>query len=353
MKAIRLHIKQNSANYRREETVNCRMTYPLPPYSTVIGAIHKACGYKKYHPMNLSIQGRYGSLVKKIFKEDCFLNNIQDDRGILVKMCSSDIISSAYNIVATAQKTKGNSFEKGITINVVNQSLLDEYRFLNKTKKRIDQHKKLIKVKKDKIKQMKKAGIASNTIKQYNQKINTIDKVYKIYEEEKYNKPKTSFRTLTKVPKYSEILCDIELIIHIVSDEKTMNDILENSCNLTAIGRGEDFVDIVDICKVELYETVKKNFINKEYEDINSFQAYIPIDIIENNNKSLKLMGQKDGILKNGTKYLLCKDYTLDGQKRIFNKVPVLFTSRFRIKNKADGVYFDIDGEKIYSVFLV
>lgn len=38
MKAIRLHIKQNSANYKKEETVQCRMTYPLPPYSTVIGA---------------------------------------------------------------------------------------------------------------------------------------------------------------------------------------------------------------------------------------------------------------------------------------------------------------------------
>ena len=56
MKAIRVHIKQNSANYRREETVNCRTTYPMPPYSTVIGAFHKACGYTSYHPMKLSIQ---------------------------------------------------------------------------------------------------------------------------------------------------------------------------------------------------------------------------------------------------------------------------------------------------------
>ena len=61
MKAIRLHLKQNSANYRREETINCRMTYPLPPYSTVIGAIHKACGYTDYHTMKVSIQGKYGS----------------------------------------------------------------------------------------------------------------------------------------------------------------------------------------------------------------------------------------------------------------------------------------------------
>ena len=45
MKAIRLHIKQNSANYKKEETVQNRMTFPLPPYSTVIGALHKACGY--------------------------------------------------------------------------------------------------------------------------------------------------------------------------------------------------------------------------------------------------------------------------------------------------------------------
>ena len=42
--AIRLVLYQSSANYRRPETFENKMTYPLPPFSTVIGAIHKACG---------------------------------------------------------------------------------------------------------------------------------------------------------------------------------------------------------------------------------------------------------------------------------------------------------------------
>lgn len=142
MKAIRLHIKQNSANYKKEETVQNRMTFPLPPYSTVIGALHKACGYTSYHPMQVSVQGKYGSLKTKMYKDDCFLNSLNDDRNLLVKMENPDMLSSAYQVVATAQKAQGNSFEKGITINVINEKLLEEYRFLKRTKRRIDKHKK-------------------------------------------------------------------------------------------------------------------------------------------------------------------------------------------------------------------
>ena len=44
MKCLRIKLTQSSANYRREETVTNKMTYPLPPMSTVIGALHNACG---------------------------------------------------------------------------------------------------------------------------------------------------------------------------------------------------------------------------------------------------------------------------------------------------------------------
>lgn len=33
-------------------------TYPLPPYSTVIGMAHSLCGWKEYHPMLVSVAGR-------------------------------------------------------------------------------------------------------------------------------------------------------------------------------------------------------------------------------------------------------------------------------------------------------
>ena len=33
------------------------LTYPLPPYSTVIGLIHRLCGWTEYHPLKISITG--------------------------------------------------------------------------------------------------------------------------------------------------------------------------------------------------------------------------------------------------------------------------------------------------------
>lgn len=351
MKAIRLHIKQNSANYRREETVGCRMTYPLPPYSTVIGALHKACGYTEYHPMQISIQGKYGSLNKRLFKEDCFLNSLQDDRGILVKMENPNMLSSAYTIVAKALKGQGNSFDKGTTILVENQSLLDEYRFLNKTKRRIDKNKKVIKKYKDKLKGMKsKEDVSPEELKAFANRVKNLEKAYKKYEEVKYTIPKSYFRTLTKAPKWCELLCDIELIIHISSDDQTLNDIQNNIGNLTAIGRSEDFVEVLDCTEVELVSENVSYFNNKNID------AYIPIELLENNEEVLRIKGPEEANYGKGTKYLLNKDYKVEKLKdgyrnRLFNKVPVLYTGRFSFEGNCNGIYLDKLGTESYAVF--
>jgi CRISPR-associated protein Cas5t len=34
------------------------ITYPLPPYSTVIGMVHAACGWKTYHDLKISVAGK-------------------------------------------------------------------------------------------------------------------------------------------------------------------------------------------------------------------------------------------------------------------------------------------------------
>ena len=112
MKAFRLVIRQTSANYRKPECVDNKMTYPLPPFSTVIGALHKACGYTEYHPMNVSIQGQYESMHREPYTDYCFLNSLQDDRGILVKMKNGEMLSTAFDKVAVAKKPQGNSFSK-------------------------------------------------------------------------------------------------------------------------------------------------------------------------------------------------------------------------------------------------
>ena len=120
MKALRIVLTQSSANYKREETLDNKMTYPLPPISTIIGAIHNACNYKEYHPMDISVQGKFESMHKEPYTDYCFLNSVMDDRGILVKMRNEILLSTAFEKVASAKKSQGNSFRKGITIQVYN-----------------------------------------------------------------------------------------------------------------------------------------------------------------------------------------------------------------------------------------
>ena len=59
----------------------------------------------------------------------------------------------------------------------------------------------------------------------------------KEYEQENYIKPISKYRSLTTSIKYYEILNNIDLVIHVRSDENTLNDILENIYNLKSIGR--------------------------------------------------------------------------------------------------------------------
>ena len=353
MKAIRVHIKQNSANYRREETVNCRSTYPMPPYSTVIGAFHKACGYTSYHPMKLSIQGKYGSLKTKMFKEDCFLNSLQDDRNTLVKMKNPDMLSSAYQVVAIAQKSQGNSFEKGITINVVNEKLIREYRLLKRTKKRIDKHKKRISQMNSTLKKMKAdSNISPEEVKAFESRYKRLKEIYSEYERVKYTVPYSHFRTLVKGPKYYELLCDIELVIHIVSDEQTMRDIMDNICNLTAIGRGEDFVEVLECEETELSEVDTFIDFNNDVYDV-----YMPIEYIEQNKENLDIDSDTTGGYRGGTKYLLPKDYTVKRikggmRKREFNRIPVIYNKFSYLDKGCSGILIDKTDDTIYPVLL-
>lgn len=112
-KLLRIKLHQNKANYKKEETVDNKMTYPLPPYSTIIGAIHNACNYKEYKDMDISIQGKFQSLGKEIYRDQAFLKNFNDDRYNLVKVRNPKILNDGYKLIGKAQKKINNSF-KGI-----------------------------------------------------------------------------------------------------------------------------------------------------------------------------------------------------------------------------------------------
>ena len=72
MKAIRLHCFQNLANYKKPSSFIIKETYPLPPYSTIIGMIHAACGFKRYHRMKLSIQGTNQGTISELYTRYSF-----------------------------------------------------------------------------------------------------------------------------------------------------------------------------------------------------------------------------------------------------------------------------------------
>lgn len=60
-KVIKLVCSQTTANYRKPNAIDIQESYYLPPYSTVIGMIHNACGFDNYHDMKISVQGTYAS----------------------------------------------------------------------------------------------------------------------------------------------------------------------------------------------------------------------------------------------------------------------------------------------------
>ena len=81
MKAIKLKISQNLVSYKKAESVQIRETYPLPPYSTVIGMVHNACEYTEYVPMRVSVQGKYHSKVNDLMTRYEFKPGMNFDKS--------------------------------------------------------------------------------------------------------------------------------------------------------------------------------------------------------------------------------------------------------------------------------
>lgn len=67
MKVIRVIAYQNMVCYRKPTSFILKESYPLPPYSTVIGMVHAACGFENYVPMDISIQGSHYSSTTEVY----------------------------------------------------------------------------------------------------------------------------------------------------------------------------------------------------------------------------------------------------------------------------------------------
>lgn len=80
-RAIRVQCFQNLANYRKPSSFIIKETFPLPPYSTVLGMIHAACGYEEYHPMEISIQGTNKGTISELYTRYSFNAGVKYEEG--------------------------------------------------------------------------------------------------------------------------------------------------------------------------------------------------------------------------------------------------------------------------------
>ena len=80
MRAVRIKLTQQLASYRIPGSYVIRQSFPLPPYSSVIGMIHAACGLTKYCDMRVSIQGNTSSSVSEPYTHYSFNNGASYDK---------------------------------------------------------------------------------------------------------------------------------------------------------------------------------------------------------------------------------------------------------------------------------
>ncbi|MBF4693999.1 type I-B CRISPR-associated protein Cas5b [Fusibacter ferrireducens] len=76
MQAVKVKLSQDLVNYKKPTSFQLKETYPLPPYSTVIGMIHRLCNFETYQPMDVSIQGKYFSKVNDLYTRYEFKNGM-------------------------------------------------------------------------------------------------------------------------------------------------------------------------------------------------------------------------------------------------------------------------------------
>lgn len=80
LQAIKLRIHQDTASYKNPVSHDFGESYPLAPYSTIIGMIHYLCDFHEYHPMQISVQGNHVSTTTDLYTSYEFSNGTKFDK---------------------------------------------------------------------------------------------------------------------------------------------------------------------------------------------------------------------------------------------------------------------------------
>ena len=120
MKAVKLKLYQNMVNYKVPTSFQLKESYPLPPYSTVIGMVHSLCDFKEYKSMKISISGNYFSKVNDLYTRYEFKN------GNPFEMGRHQLNVNGYGInrgVATAELL----VDVNLTIHIIPEDQSEEF----------------------------------------------------------------------------------------------------------------------------------------------------------------------------------------------------------------------------------
>lgn len=333
MKAVRLVLTQSKANYRKEECIDNAMTYPLPPVSTVIGALHHACGYKKYHDMSVSVQGKYASMHREFKIEKLQYNSFANDRGTMIKKANSGV-SNAYVEVAKSLK-RGSSFAKKQDIIIYDKEKYNEFFQLRKELENI--RKEIEKLDAD-FKVLKESGqLDKKELKAAREEKNIAKQ--KIAEQKACIEAQLElFATIEKQMRWKEVLDEVRLVLHIKASDDVMKDICDNVLNLTAIGRAADFVNV---CECEIVELVQDKCCIGIKNDMSAYLKAADLDCF---------VDERGRHFRAGTRYSLNKNYKIVDEKKEYRKVSVLYCSNYKLHEYNENVFVDDAGKDLYIV---
>lgn len=296
MKALRLKLYQNMVNYKKPISFQLRETYPLPPYSSVIGMVHNVCGFQEYNSMKISIQGNYYSKVNDLWTRyefldksltdivinclDCgmFDNYKKGDEEKNCKFCGS-------TNVEIARKVRGDAVYRAIV-----------FPGARKYKEIAERSKPVT------------------------------DDIYEKYYKE-------TLIGVTKGVSTAELLVDLELMIHIVPDDESLIEYIYHCFTkpkeYISLGRREDIVRVDEVKIVDVKETVVEDCYCLKYD------AYIPIDMFKKEDvENLK-----------GTVYTINKVYKLSEDKKYRNweKVKVVHATKENKDKLTTTILYDTE----------
>lgn len=195
MKILKIKLFQETACYKKPFSFKVAETYPLPPYSTVIGMLHKILGAQngEYFDMNISVQGDYESIFsnyqnlrkykseKEVTSMPMNVQQLLNINIIIHIQAEDEIIDKLYYNIINGQET----FTLGRNEDLVR---IDEIKFITDIKKITGTYfNKSAYVNKEKYSEVTGINYRLNTVYKIENELRKWEKVDVVYVEKNSN----------------------------------------------------------------------------------------------------------------------------------------------------------------------